>query len=157
MSNINNLTFHKRPIPVQPEYRPVYKIAQIVLILKKGCRKYKASLLLLHLHTWALKSKENEAILIKYLLNPNKNELNTLTFEPALNRALHFAQSEELITILLPQGHYVLTEKGHKFSELLLKDFSVLINEKAFFTMVKYSLTETLVKKITQKWKKDNA
>lgn len=155
--NLTNLTFHKRPIPVLPEYRPVYKIAQIVLGLKKSCRKNKASLLLLHFFSWALKSEENERRILKFIESQGKDIIEIWNFEPSLNRALHFAQSEDLIEIRLPQGHYALTEKGHKFAELLIEENSVLIKEKAFFDSVRYSITETFIQDVSKKWSKSNA
>lgn len=154
--HFKNITFHKRPIPVQPEYRPVYRIAQIVVALKKACKKNKASLLLLHLFSWALKSKENEDELFSYIENPNNTSIEVLTFEPALNRALHFAKAEDLIEIVTGQGHYLLTEKGHKFADLLLNDSSVLIQEKRFLDKAKKSLTETLAQGVSQKWSQNN-
>lgn len=150
--NFQNITFHKRPIPVQPEYRPVYRIAQIVVTLKKSCKKNKASLLMLHLFSWALKSKENEENLLSYLRNSNKFSIEILTFEPSLNRALHFAKAENLIELVTKKGHYSLTEKGHKFADLLLNDNDVLNQEKSFLDKVKLSITETLVQGISKKW-----
>jgi uncharacterized membrane protein len=155
--NFKNITFHKRPIPVQPEYRPVYKIAQIVIGLKKSCRKNKASLLLLHLFSWALKSNENEKLILDYLKSPSNTLLEIWNFEPSLNRALHFAQAENLIEMVLPQGHYGLTERGHKFADVLIENDFVLLQEKAFFDSIKYSITETLVQDISKKWSNSNA
>jgi len=155
--NFKNITFHKRPIPVLPEYRPVYKIAQIVIGLKKCCKKNKASLLLLHLFSWALKSNENEIQILEYIKSPNKAVLEVWTFEPSLNRALHFAQAENLIEMIMPQGHYGLTERGHKFADILTDNNLVLLQEKLFFNTIKYSITETLVQDISKKWSNSNA
>jgi uncharacterized membrane protein len=155
--NFTNITFHKRPIPVLPEYRPVYKIAQIVVGLKKSCKKSKASLLLLHLFSWALKSNENQNLILEYIKAPSKTLLEVWNFEPSLNRALHFAQAENLIEIILPQGHYSLTERGHKFADLLIENNFVLLQEKTFFELIKYSITETLVQDISKKWSNSNA
>lgn len=154
--HFKNITFHKRPIPVQPEYRPVYRIAQIAVTLKIACKKSKASLLLLHLFSWALKSKENENELFSYIENPTQTSIEVLTFEPALNRALHFAKAEDLIEIVTGQGHYSLTEKGHKFADLLINDNNVLVQEKRFLDKAKKSITETLAQGISQKWSQDN-
>jgi hypothetical protein len=68
--NFSNITFHRKPIPVPPEYRPLYKIAQIVLALKLSCKKHKASLLQLHLFSWALKNQENSDNILAYVRNP---------------------------------------------------------------------------------------
>lgn len=155
--NFKHITFHKRPIPVQPEYRPVYKIAQIVIGLKKSCRKSKASLPLLHLFSWALKSNENEKLIHDYLKSPSTTLLEVWNFEPSLNRALHFAQAENLIEMILPQGHYSLTERGHKFADVLIESDLVLLQEKAFFDSIKYSITEKLVQDISKKWANSNA
>jgi hypothetical protein len=152
--NLTNITFKKRPIPVLPEYRPVYKIAQIVMGLKKSCRKNKASLLLLHLFCWAFKSQENEDRIIEYVKSPSGVTLDVWTFEPSLNRALHFAQAENLIEMVLPQGHYRLTERGHIFADLLINDSLVLVKEKNFFDTIKYSITETFIQEVSKKWSK---
>ena len=150
--NFGNITFHRRPIPVPPEYRPLYKIAQIVLALKLSCKKHKASLLQLHLFSWAVKNKENSDHIIAYVRNPLEIAIDIWNLEPALNRALYFAVAEKLIEVIPSSGDYLLTEKGHKFADILLKDNSVLKAEKIFFVLVKNNITNTLVQNIAKKW-----
>lgn len=154
---INNIFFKKRPIPLPAEYRPLYKIAQIVLILKNNSRSHKSSLLRLHLFFWAFKNKNNEESLLDFLSQKTNSRIDIWNVEPTLNRALYFALAEKLIEIKLPQGHYILTEKGHKFSELLNKNKSVLQTEKELLKLLKTSITETLVNKVSKQWKKGYA
>ncbi len=155
--NYNYITFSRKPIPVPPEYRPLYKIAQIVLALKLSCKKHKASLLQLHLFSWALKNQENSDSVLAHVRNPQEIPIDVWNLEPAINRALYFAVAEKLIEIALPKGDYLLTEKGHTFANLLLNDNSVLKSEKYFFALVKSSITNTLVENIAKKWNNNNA
>lgn len=58
-NNITKISFVKRPISIPPDYRPMFKVAQIVMILGYCCRSNRSSLLKLHLFSWALKSEGN--------------------------------------------------------------------------------------------------
>lgn len=53
------LSFQKRPTPIPGRYRPVYRISEIILILKLVCRAGKADIIKIHLILWGLQNEEN--------------------------------------------------------------------------------------------------
>ena len=67
------ISFTERKTPLYPSYRPMYKVAQILLILHYNGFAGKASLLKLHLITWAFKSIENRQTLLAFISNSNNS------------------------------------------------------------------------------------
>lgn len=54
--------FRSRRSPLDPDYRPMYKIGLVVCILKLAARGGRGSLNKLHFFVWALKSEKNMSI-----------------------------------------------------------------------------------------------
>lgn len=154
---INKLSFVKRPISIPPEYRPLYKISLIVLILKICCRGEKSNLLKLHLFSWALTSDSNMNEVRGYLESDFQTDFTIWGIEPTLNRALQFAVSENICD--LTNGRiYGLTEKGTKFYDQIMQDMELLIKEKDFLKYVgKMQLTDSRINAMTKKWTLFNA
>jgi len=148
--DIKKISFVKRPIALSPDYRPFYKIAQIVMVLKVNSVNQKASLLKFHLFSWALKDKENKTRLLEYLDSDFQSGLNVFGIEPSLNRALSFAISEDLISF--EEGKYKLAEKGNQFYIAIEKDKDLLIEEKAYLQIIKKRLSEAQVEKLRKSW-----
>src|ERR1019366_6896430 len=94
---LNKVTYTRRPIPIFPSYRPMYRIALNLMILKVNCTGSKASLLKLHLFSWALKSEENMRKLMHYFTTDFANPTIHFGIEPSLNRAIDYALAENLI------------------------------------------------------------
>src|SRR5688500_6083577 len=93
---IKKLSFTKRPIPIPAEYRPMYKIALIVLTLKLCCRGESSGLLKLHLFAWALASEKNMNELRDHITSNFKTDFAVWGIEPALNRALQLVLAENI-------------------------------------------------------------
>jgi len=150
---IKRLSFVKRPIPIPAEYRPMYKIALIVMILKYCCRGESSSLLKLHLFSWALASEKNMEALRNYVISDFKSEFSVWGVEPALNRALQFSVADNVCDIVGGKK-YKLTEKGSRFFELIRADTELFEAEKAFLLFIgKSHITDSRITAITQKWK----
>ena len=141
---IKHLSFNKKPIPIPADYRPMYKIALIVLILKLCCRAEKGSLVKLHLFCWALQSEGNMVRLRDYTASHYKNDFIVWTVEPALNRALQYAVADNICELI--GGDYKLTEKGEKFYAMIQKDDELLSSEKAFLKLMgKNTITDSRI------------
>jgi hypothetical protein len=154
---INKLSFVKRPISIPPEYRPLYKIGLIVLILKLCCRGEKSNLLKLHLFSWALTSEKNMCIIREYLESNFQSDFSVWGIEPTLNRALQFAISENICGIIDGRT-YALAEKGNQFFNLINSDTLLFEKEKVFLKFVgKIQLTDTRINAMTKKWTLFNA
>lgn len=149
---INKLSFTKKPIALPADYRPLYKISLIVLILKLSCRGEKSSLLKLHLFSWALKTNRNMQKLREYITSNYKTEFSVWGIEPALNRALQFAVAEDICKIV-DGKNYQLTEKGIKFYNMINSDSELFSEEKGFLKFVgKNSITDNRIEAMSKQW-----
>lgn len=142
------LKFTRRPLPVLPDHRPVYKIAQVLLVLRYS-RSSKSSLLRLHLFNWALKSPQR----MQSLRDAGEGGallLPTWGFDPALAIALRYALAEQLI-FQVANG-YQLSEKGTKFIGDALKDPDIFAQERTDLTALGKKITETMVESVAKDW-----
>ncbi|MDD5242299.1 MAG: hypothetical protein PHG47_11360 [Sulfuricella sp.] len=150
--NFKNISFTKRPISIPAEYRPLYKIAQICLILKHTCVGNKSSLLKLHLLSWTFKSIENRNTLLQFIKSNYETDLSVWGIEPTLNRALHIAVAEKYCSY--SKGKYILEEKGLIFTNKIEEDIEILKDEIVLLkTIGKKSITEDRLQTLSNKWK----
>ncbi len=149
---IKKLSFTKRPIPLPAEYRPMYKIALIVMILKYCCRGESTNLWKLHLFSWALASEKNMKELRDYVTSNFTTDFSVWGIEPALNRALQLAVAENICDIVKGKN-YKLTEKGKMFFGMIKADTELFEIEKSFLTFIgKSHITDSRISAMTQKW-----
>ena len=143
------LRFVRRAAPVFPEHRPLYKIAQILLLLELASRGGKSSLPRLQLINWALKTQARRTRLVE---GAKKGELNVAAwgFDPVVPIALRFAESEKLID--QTATGYQITILGKKFAQGICKDKENLESERNFFTELGKLLTEGMVAAVSSKW-----
>lgn len=150
--SIKRLSFTKRPIPLPAEYRPMYKIAILVMILKYCCRGESANLLKLHLLSWSLASEKNMQELKDYITSNFKSDFSVWGIEPALNRALQLAVAENICDIINGKN-YKLTEKGNKFFDMIKADKELFELEKKFLSFIgKNHITDNRINSMTKKW-----
>lgn len=147
---IKNIKFSKKPISIPVDYRPIYKIAQIVMILSITCTGNKSSLLKLHLLSWALKDDKNKDEVLELIKSNYDTDIAVWGIEPALNRALLFCISENICT--MENGKYLLTENGTDFFKLIV-NAEVFIEEFEFLNFVgKRKITDNRIESISKKW-----
>lgn len=128
------ISFTEREMPMYINYRPMYKVSQILLILYFNGYAGRASLLKLHLFSWALKSYENLNTLKDFVTSNYQNKLQFFGIESTLNRALNLAYAEKLIDF--DKGNYKLLEKGKKFAEKINEDETLFVNEKQVLKLI---------------------
>jgi len=149
---IKKLSFSQRPIPIPAEYRPMYKIGLLVLILKLCCRGDRSNLLKLHLFSWALTSEKNMQKLRDYINSNFQTEMSVWGIEPALNRGLQLAVADGICEIIDGKS-YKLTEKGLKFYEIINEDIDLFSIEKSFLSFIgKSKITDTRINAMTKQW-----
>lgn len=150
---IKKLSFSKKPIPIPAEYRPMYKIALIVLILKLCCRGMSSNLLKLHLFSWALTTEKNMTELRNFVLSNFTNDFSIWGIEPTLNRALQFALAERICE--LEGGKiYKLGLRGEEFYKAIAADEELFSKEKEFLLFIgKNKITDKRISFMTQNWK----
>jgi hypothetical protein len=142
------LKFTRRPNPVLPEHRPIYKITQVLLILSYS-RGGKSSLLRLHLLNWVLKSSQRIQKL-RNAIQSGSLSLPTWGFDPALVVALRFAQAEKLL-IQVSNG-YKIEEKGRRFVKDVLKDPTILESERTALAEIGRGISEGMVESVAKNW-----
>lgn len=149
---IKKLTFTQRPIPIPADYRPMYKIALLVLILRLCCRAETSTLLKLHLFSWALASDKNSKKVLDFVKSNFQTDFSIWGIEPALNRALQFAIADNICEVVNGKA-YKLTEKGFKFYELIKGDKELFGKEKAFLNFIgKSKITDSRIDAMSKQW-----
>ena len=148
-TNIIKGGFRRRDLPISPDYRPMYKIGLIILILDLACRGSKSSLSKLHFLVWALKSDHNMASIRMAFMYNNTSKIISWGVEPALNKALLFAKAENLIYI--NGDKYSLTASGSELSKIINRNNELFLTEKSFLNYIgKKKVTEQFISGITE-------
>jgi|SRR5690625_547469 len=148
--NIHHLTFTDRPISLYPSYRPMYKISLILMILHYNGYGGKASLLKLHLFSWALKSKKNLNAFKAFVTQDSKDNIKFFGIELTLNRALNLAYAQELIDV--EKGKYFLLKKGDEFVKYLIEDKELFVYEKQVLSFIGKKITEKKITELINYW-----
>ena len=144
------ISFTERATPLYPNYRPMYKVSQILMVLYYNGFAGKASLLKLHLFSWGLKSTENLDTLKTFVTSNFKNKLHFFGIESTLNRALNLAYAEKLIDF--KNGSYSLLEKGRNFAESIDHDDSLFISEKQVLKLIGKKIPEKVINNLVNQW-----
>lgn len=145
------IVFEPKPISLFPSYRPMYRIAQILLVLYLNCIAGRASLLKLHLFSWGLKSEENIDKLKLFVTSNFNVPIDFFGIEPSLNRALNFAVGELLIGY--DGDRYFLKEKGEEFAKLIVNDEELFHNEILILKLIGKKIGENRIVQLEKKWK----
>jgi len=93
-------------------------------------------------------------VLRELVANGRSSSLVIWGFDPALNRALHFALSEGVCQ--LHDGKYTLMEKGDRLADAFLQQ-DVYQTEKEFLSEIGKNITEKAITTFTHTWIKPNA
>ncbi|WP_288369555.1 hypothetical protein [uncultured Algoriphagus sp.] len=145
------ITFTERELPMYVNYRPMYKVSQILMILYYNGYAGKASLLKLHLFSWGLKSYDNLNTLKDFVTSNYQNKLHFFGIESTLNRALNLAYAEKLVDF--DRGNYSLLEKGRKFAQAIDTDETLFSNEKQVLKLIGKKIPEKIINELVNKWK----
>lgn len=143
------LLFERRPAPVLVEHRPLYKISQLLLVLRVSSRGGKSSLPRLHLFNWALKRTDR----IQKLVEAAKAKVLHVTawgFDPAVAIAIRFAVAEDLIKTT--STGYQITDKGESFIDEVFKDKAAFAQERLLLKEIGKDITEGMVEDVAKGW-----
>lgn len=149
------IKFKNRPVAVPYNYRIIYKICQVVLILGTVCKRGGCSNIKLHIVSNALTSHSMLKELEK-LLDDKIEMVPIVRFEPAVNRAVNFAIAEELVEIQSSNSKIKLTNRGKKLYDEIMKDNDMMILEKQELNVIKDKLKDSLIDRIVEKWEATN-
>lgn len=149
------ITFKNRPVAVPYNYRVIYKISQIILILGTVCKRGGCSNVKLHMISNAL-SSNNILKELENVLDDKKDTIPIVRFEPAVTRALNFAIADEFIQIQSSNSKMKLTDKGKQLYKEILEDETLMVLEKQELNQIKDKLKEDVIDKIIEKWGANN-
>lgn len=146
----NTIIFDSKPIAVPYNYRISYKISQLLLILHLCCVRGGCSLIKLHMISTALNSTSSMHKLEDFA-NGCLTALPVIRFDPAVNRALLYALSCNLVQ-QQKNGKIKLTPLGKTYINLVMKDVDLLLREKNFLYKISTKVTEGLIQNIILNW-----
>jgi len=142
--------FRRRKMPLSPDYRPLYKISTVCIILDLASTGAKSSLNRLHFLIWAVRSEKSRQFIRSTLANLEEVPVFTWGVEPALNKALALGVAEGLWNV---DGRmYVLTELDKKLSKSILSTSGLFEDEILLLKEIgKRGVTEALINTLTKK------
>jgi hypothetical protein len=135
--------FTRRPMAIAAELRPDWKIGALLLILHISSRGGKSSLRRMHILNWALRSAKNRAEFEEVRERQQRLFSFQFRFEPALGRAINLAVGEKFID-WVDGDRLQITAKGTRWVTDILKDESVMQEEREFLKRIGKSITEPI-------------
>ena len=133
--------FTRRPMAIAAELRPDWKIGTLLLILHLSSRGGKSSLRRLHILNWALRSSKNRAEFEQVWEHQQPLFSFQFRFEPALGRAVNLAVGEKYVE-WVGGNRLQITAKGQRWVKDILKDESVMQEEREFLERIGKDITE---------------
>jgi hypothetical protein len=146
---VTHFRFVRRPSPVLPEHRPLYKIGQVLLVLQLASRGGKSSLPRLHLFNWALKTEVRQVMLVT-AADRKVLSIPAWGFDPALAIGVRIGIAEGLMRE--NNTGYEITEAGELFVREIIKDSDIFSSERAFLSRVGKGITENMVDDAARGW-----
>ncbi|MFP3393355.1 hypothetical protein [Brevibacillus sp. SIMBA_040] len=138
------ITFTRRKVSVAAGYRPITKIAQIILILYLSSRNNSANLFKLQLLNWAFKSKDRDQVILLLIQDPLSN-IPFVSMDPTVNRALQFAIADKFISFNPNTGKFSLLEKGIDFAKSIIENKDILLEERELLGKIGTKLTDKII------------
>jgi len=135
-------------MPIYADHRPLYKIAQILLVLAVSSRGGKSSMIRLHLFNWVMKENKRKDLLVNAAKNGGLN-INVWGLDPFLNSAIQFALAERLVERC--SNGISITEKGKVYIKIIQED-QILDEEYLYFKSLGKRITETMIEKASESW-----
>ncbi len=146
-----SIFFKKRPVAQVIDYRPIWKIGQILLIVRDGSSKSGCSLLKLHLFSWAFQGYKNRNKLKKWVSSDFETTMSIWTLSPHVNRAIAFAIGEKLLKE--KKGRYTLTQKGNEYLSKIDTIEDAYLTEKKVLNQYGKIISDAKIDKLAKDWK----
>lgn len=140
------IVFDSKPDAVPYHYRLSYKIALACLVFGLACGKSGCSLSKLHMIIVSMYSEKEKVNLLNFV-NGKNNQYIVLRYDPTVNKTVDFMLAEKII-FQQGNGLFRLTKSGKKFTEKIMDDQNLLVNEKRFLKDLSSKLTEKLIDSI---------
>ncbi|MEE1082906.1 MAG: hypothetical protein UH850_04105 [Paludibacteraceae bacterium] len=151
---MERITFKQKPVDIPAEYRPMYQISLVIMILQFCCNNKSAILLKLHLFSWCLYSEENMNTMREFIKSKFKSQTPYWCIDPALNRALQYGVADNIFeteTKTDQNIRYKLTDKGKLLAKKIEDDAELFVNEKDFLSKTGTKLKDTKITELTSR------
>ena len=143
LEKAHSFRFKRRPMAIAAELRPDWKMGALLLILHLSSRAGKSSLRRLHILNWALRSSMNRAEFEQVREHQLALFSFQFRFEPALGRAINLAVGEKLVE-WVGGDRLQITAKGKRWITDVMKDESVMYQEREFLNRIGKDITEVI-------------
>lgn len=147
----DNISFNRRPIAQPIDYRPIWKIGQLLLIIRDGSSTAGCTLLKLHLFSWAFQSYKNREKLRNWINSDFESEMSIWTLSPHVSRAVAFALGEKLLKE--EKGKYSLTTEGQEYVEEMDNIDEAYLDEKKVLNRYGKIISDSKIDKLAKDWK----
>jgi hypothetical protein len=143
-------SFQKRPTPLSPQYRVIWGLSILVLILEIGSKAQTSPLTRLHLLNWAIRSSENRERMSQLIENRSSPVAEFIKYDPGFTRAIEYAIADGLVEIKnnATNKPISLTAKGKKFAKEIIATNNCLEEEKNFLKQKGKLITADLSKSL---------
>jgi hypothetical protein len=139
--------FRKRPVALPGDLRPDWRLAVLMLILRRCCNNGQSTLRRLHVLNWAIRSSASRDAFLRRLDGENNPDEVLVRYEPALNRAIDLARGLGFMTRV--SGNRVrLTLSGSRLADDVDELKDVLVDEKMFLARARGRVTEGAIQKL---------
>jgi len=138
------IIFSQKPISIPSDLRPIYKMSQILLMLKFNGYKERLSIVQIQYLNWLLKHQEE---LVELNIKKDTLPFDIIHLDNTVKKALDYCLGEKLINIL-DNGKFELLSKGKKMVNLIIEEKIMKKNIKILKTLSKQKVSETQIKKI---------
>jgi hypothetical protein len=142
-------TFKRRPVSLPGDLRPDWRIAVLVLILRKCSHAGQSSLRRLHVLNWAIRSANSREAFLRRLDGQSAPDEVLVRYDPALNRAIDFARGLGLV-IRVSGNRVRLTFAGAGLADVIAEQSDLLAGERVFLEKVRGRVTETAIDKLAK-------
>jgi hypothetical protein len=133
--------FHQRPTPLEPQFRVIWGLSILVLILYICSHGKKSSISRLHFLSWAVRSAENRENLVELLENRHSPLTALVQYDPSFERAIEYALAEKLVET--DNGKTIrLVSDGKALAQQIIATENCLDEEKDFLSQKGVLVTE---------------
>lgn len=152
---IKYIRVKNKPTAVPYNYRILYKVTQLLLMISYCCATRKGcSVEKMHMISNAINDKEELNNLLSFIEEKNNN-LIIVRFDPVVNRAIGYALAENLI-LRQANGLFKLSPKGKTLVSEINKDINLFLREKNIMENISFKLTEEKIKSLILDWRINN-
>lgn len=139
------ILFRERPVPVAGVDRVPWRLAALVLTLRR-CRGNQTAVAVLHVLLWALSSGRSRAAFLAWWSGKRSPVTSTFRFDPQVDFTIDLAIGSGLVRAR-SSGRLRLTDLGMGLADAILAADHILTIEKIFLEKLPRSIAEAEIRR----------